>query len=130
MEEKEIIEGTKAICLFIGGEIKEAWRVQDTAHYTWHGDKVNEWRRIGGMPILEGKYAMCILLDHCKWHSDWNWLIPVVKKISDLVIKDSDNFNETKARWRPIANELLNCNLENVWFCVVKFIQWHNTQSK
>lgn len=126
MEDNEIIEGTKTICLFIGGEIKEAWRVQENIHFTWTGEKVNEWREIGGMPILKGKYEMSILLEHCKWHSDWNWLMPLVNIIRLMLDRDADNYKDMKGRWQPIANELQNCSIKHVWFCVVKFIEWYN----
>ena len=50
-----------------------------------------------------------------------------VKKIAIIVSdKLADNYSDAKARWKPIANELQNCNLENVWCCVVQFIRWHN----
>lgn len=64
-----------------------------------------------------------------EYHSSWDWLMPVVKKIAGMVInKDWDNCLEAVKRWKPIANELQKVNTENVWYCVVKFIQWYNKQ--
>ena len=69
-----------------------------------------------------------------QYHTSWDWLMPVVKNIADLMLnkdwEDDKPLNEAIARWRPIANELEKINLENVWYCVVKFITWYNNQSK
>ena len=103
MEQQEIIEGNKLIANFMGDQ-------------KLPGDKNGDMTTVAWMSK-----------DRLEYHSSWDWIMPVVSKIRALLDKDSDNYKELKSRWQPIANELQNFNLENVWFCVVKFIEWQNS---
>lgn len=119
MEQKEVIEGNHLIAFFMGAK---------------------EHDEFSGHPLLDlGEFikttpfqepGVWILGDgQVKYHSSWDWIMPVIKKIAIIVSdKLADNYSDAKSRWTPIANELQNCNIENVWFCVVKFIEWYNNQ--
>lgn len=67
-----------------------------------------------------------------KYHSSWDWLMPVCMKIrkvsSDFYTSGDDLLGHKLAmqRVRPMLNELQNIRIDSVHFCAVKFIQWHN----
>jgi hypothetical protein len=66
-----------------------------------------------------------------KYHSSWDWLMPVVNKAKALYLnyESYQMRNELKMRYRPIENELRNLSLINTQYCLFKFIQWYNNKS-
>ena len=121
MEQIEVIEGNRLIAFFMGAK---------------------EDNEFPGHPLLDfGEFikttpfqepGVWILGDgQVKYHSSWDWIMLVLKKIAIIVSdKLADNYIQAKSRWAPIANELQNCKLENVWYCVVQFIRWYNQSTK
>ena len=100
------------------------------------GIKVRKWVDTSGEVIgwhLLDENGEWLPSDGIVWYQperDWNQLMPVVKKIADLLLnKEWENLQEAVFRWKPIANELPKAESENVWFCVVKFIEWFNKQN-
>jgi hypothetical protein len=87
-------------------------------------------------------------IDDLKYHSDWNWLMEVVEKISATVIKGTPPFNGDQfARIEIIPNGYVKIEnlrdtpiFKNVWvesglinatwLACVDFIKWYNEQSK
>ncbi len=77
---------------------------------------------------------------HLKYHSSWDWLMPVVEKIQSL----SCNVNiinnccqiimfDTSYSGEPIYKKnktMANTKIENVYDSVIQFIQWYNQQQK
>lgn len=69
-----------------------------------------------------------------KYHSSWDWLMPVVEKIQSLgfkfIIGDSNRVTvyNKDYDWRNGHTEdfLIEC----VWHGVVQFIKWYNNQNK
>lgn len=61
-------------------------------------------------------------LEDLKYHSDWNWLMPVVSKISETGyaggIKGDLNY------------ALSIAEIDHVYAAVVEFIEWYNTEMK
>lgn len=118
----EIAEGNKLIAEFMGIEIVESpWPKykEISGQRLWTLDPHNNYFKI---PII--------------YHSSWDWLLPVVKKIIDLkmeAFKDYDLLTGKyiSGRLAPILNELQNIDINNTWYCVVQFIKWfNNTQTK
>ena len=83
----------------------------------------------------------CIPETMC-YHSDWNWLMPVVEKIESLpTMKDNGNFffeihqdsvtvfNSTRM---DIIIEVIGqgSRINNTYQAVIEFIQWYNKQNK
>lgn len=69
------------------------------------------------------------------WNDSWDWLIPVAQKIKDLTYKDLKaqelpTFQQAVARWRAAQNEISNLKIEAAHYCVVKWIEWYNSQPK
>ena len=61
-----------------------------------------------------------------RFHSSWDWLMPVVKKISRLYDQEPEHLDEYEAVIRiPIIE-----TMENIYKAVVEFIKWYNTKLK
>lgn len=125
MNEGEITKGNKLIAEFMGGEIC--------------GNKVEVVMQESELgPIVTNRVA------ELKYHSSWDWLIPVVEKIEepcnfpdgtikegvDVIIRyrnckieysDEDRMYDLS----PVG-EKAETKIEAVWKACVKFIQWYN----
>lgn len=69
--------------------------------------------------------------DETPYHTDWNWLMPVVEKVSSMVYFDHFPFSfqdflnaRGKVDSLPIATPL-----EEVYKAIVQFINWYNSIS-
>lgn len=116
MTQQEIIEGNKLIFLFMGGREMSSETSPD-------GVKTIKSAQLNDL------YARNFLTD-LKYHSSWDWLLPVIKTAKTKINKyDFDARQEASARLKAVTNEVCNINIENAHFCLVKFITWYNTQS-
>ena len=61
------------------------------------------------------------------YHSSWDWLMPIWKKIVD--IGDSLMSQERNLYFKEITHGLYICDIQVVWSGIVEFIEWYN-QSK
>lgn len=59
-----------------------------------------------------------------KYHTSWEWLMPVVNKCSKLAdgMKDAD--------WKPELWMFVTDDIESVYDIVINFIKWYNQQQK
>jgi hypothetical protein len=122
----EIIKGNKLIAEFMGATIDEL----DNVKFILPADGVG--------------LAGCGLRA-CRYHSSWDWLMPVVEKIEGLF--NGNSFTITNRNlWCIIEmntqfslaydieySEIsikASTKLESTWQAVVQFIQWYNTQTK
>ena len=67
--------------------------------------------------------------DMLKYYYDWNWLIPVIKKIREVVntelsIDDFDKHRGLEQRLNPY-----NYDIDSIHKGCVEFIKWYNQQS-
>lgn len=64
------------------------------------------------------------------FHSSFDWLMPVVHKITDISrFKSIDEC--TPEQWqyyKSISSLPISSEIHHIWFAVVRFIQWYNTQ--
>lgn len=61
-------------------------------------------------------------LSELKYHTSWDWLMSVIDRIKDL---------EVNTRDKDIVLKLtLHHSLDDVYYCVCKFIEWYNEQEK
>jgi|SRR6478609_6864985 len=94
----DIIEGNKLIAEFEG-------------YYTTDG---KEWARSNKR-----------LVDEYKYHSSWDWLMPVVEKIWQL------QNSEYSKEWEDFCRLKIHETIQKVYQAVVEFIKWYNnTQTK
>lgn len=79
------------------------------------------------LPKENDKY--CVDISDLGFHYDWNWLIPVVDKITDL-----PEYQEYKDYNSSIISEggiYINTKyIEETYNDVVEFIMWYNTPQK
>ncbi len=121
-EKDEFLMGNKAIAEFMG------FRVYEKRYPRNHG--------IGGGTLV---LKDCIL-EKLKFHTSWDWLMPVVEKIAeeyDICLDSTGlwvcSINRTEGPFndREIASTG-GCEpvILNVWYAVVRFLEWRNTKSK
>jgi hypothetical protein len=69
---------------------------------------------------------MPMLANHFKYHSSWDWLMPVVEKIFGTITgANAPNIDTTEHR---IFSLSIFASINDVWNTSVKFIQWYNNQ--
>jgi hypothetical protein len=117
-EDQETLENDQLIVEFLGYKLKpcnngRAWErptlssIHDTLNL--HG---RLWRQND---------------PYYKFNSDWNWLMSVLKKISETLF--SDYAEVVWSQWVMIFSPT-KYPLENVYNQAVEFIKWHNQQKK
>lgn len=151
MKESEILEGNKLIADFMGGIYSEnalAWGF---------GDARIEHKEL----VVRGKlYKNLVWAEKfekdLKYHSSWDWLMPVVEKIENLnfcvTIGTSNRKDKSQRTYCEIGTPEMwnfeltledspvpiieideknsNTKIINVWLAVVEFIKWWNEQKK
>jgi hypothetical protein len=108
MTEQEILEGNKLIAEFMGATIDESNNVK----FILPADGIG--------------LAGCGL-KACRYHTSWDWLMPVVQKIGKqmdrTILGILKHFNETQSNFW--------CDgIENIWEGCVQFIKWYNQTPK
>ena len=58
-----------------------------------------------------------------KFHTSWDWLMPVLKKISQALF--SEFSDSVRNQWKMIESPTLY-NIEHVYKQAVEFIKWYN----
>ena len=126
MENQEILKGNKLIAEFMGFKI----------------GKLNGW--LSGTTIEDcaylkdesGNISKANLISKLKYHSSWDWLMPVVEKIRDcncvVNIKFLRKLNTTNTfiasfdlKWNKDISEN-GISIESTFKSVVNFIEWYN----
>ena len=61
-----------------------------------------------------------------KYHTSWNWLMPVVYKIKILVMEDDSDELYNSEEWDNITHTLVQIEIKSVYQAVVEFIKNQN----
>jgi len=130
MEQKEVIEGNRLIAIFMGAK---------------------EHNEFSGHPLLDfgdfikttpfNEPGVWILGDsQVRYHSSWDWIMPVVEKIESLGYDSRIIGNNSDGGFLcdfvDIENNEAACKtsytskIQAVWLAVVDFIRWYNEQTK
>lgn len=65
-----------------------------------------------------------------KYHSSWDWLMPVAKKINNLSPIEG-KFKEMEEWWDLIDNSVTqNYEIAEAYPFIVQFLQWYNNQKQ
>jgi hypothetical protein len=68
--------------------------------------------------------------DFLKYHTSWDWLMPVVDKIWQVAIDDNSKTHVAGKAIKIIDEQVsIFSSIDEVYKAVVEFIKWHNTQS-
>ena len=109
MNEKEILEGNELIVEFM------------------------KFDKVG--PNVDGQIYHCIINDFnsllipktMEFHSSWDWLMPVVEKISDVCKPSSDSHYY----WNSKTDiRIFRETKEVTYKAVIEFIKWYNKNKK
>lgn len=139
MENKEIIEGNKAIALFEGAFYEE--RLCGTKPYTYTLVGVNYatynkdkevvlctqnkhilQKTCLGFDTETDKKGAFISLGKLKYHTSYDWLMPVVEKISKV-----HGISGLYNAYSKVTDALLMLDIEILFKAVTKFITWYNS---
>ena len=71
-------------------------------------------------------YDLPLALDDLKYHSSWDWLMPVVDKIKILVMEDDSDKLYNSEEWDNITHTLVQIEIKSVYQAVVEFIKNQN----
>ncbi len=121
LTEQKILKGNKLIAEFMG--------------YKWErpiSKKTHKQEVCDRMFINENDYITHY--NQLKYHSSWDWLMPVVLKISkdycldfELIIYGSSCHIKSLDKKYPSFMGTGIC-IEAVYECIIEFIKWHNQQ--
>jgi len=121
--EKEILEGNKLMAEFMGAE----WKKDD------YGDFGYFFPDYSHRPTAETAL---------KYHTSWDWIMPVVEKIGTKPICFNVNINtfdgcgiyddnyKRTAQGVTMSGGINGTLIQSTWKCVVQFINWYNKQVK
>jgi len=108
MAPEEIVEGNRLIAEFMSE------RIAETDFYDGRG-YVKTFLNPTGAPYE---------FNELEFHFNWNWLMPVVKKIEEKRVYAEEPMNDY------VLNELLKLDISSLWDSVVNFIKSWNTSKK
>lgn len=120
-EGNTLIAGNKLIAEFAGFRIEGHRCFHPKEYY----DVLSEF---GGASEVFGKPMTTI--EKLKFHSSWDWLMPVVKKINSLELKKKGEqlmLRKCDHYTRPIFNAAGKADLESLYPAVIQFIKWYNS---
>ena len=85
------------------------------------------------MGIVYPKLDNVIVIDNVvtkenelKYHTSWNWLMPVVDKIKILVMEDDSDELYNSEEWDNITHTLVQIEIKSVYQAVIEFITTQN----
>jgi hypothetical protein len=126
--EKEIeITGNKLIGVFHGAEYSPT-----TQRLYYESESMRDFALL--------IHATNVNIEEAKYHTSWDWLMPVVQKIEWLDSKDIDcritierqecriYFDNGIEKYERLIGS--HPKIETVWLSIISFINWYNTQSK
>ena len=151
MTKKKILLVNRLLAEFMGFEKVEIGYFGTEDETEWQKDKEKWMDKVGldnvgnfFVSIRQNKWHYC---EDVKYHSSWDWIMPVIEKIEslgyDTVIDFRNNpYSQRKdgmSYWAQIGKDKITddifgtsyeSKMESVIKCVVKFIQWYNQQNK
>ncbi len=127
----ETIDGNKLIAEFLGLYVTD---FNGTYHFVCKDEQKNK----------DLNQAWLFRLKEAKYHSSWEWLMPVVDKIEGLGYDSRIHNYDSESTYFVDFVDVMNENTEaacvskhyteankiqTVWLAVVEFIQWHNKET-
>jgi hypothetical protein len=128
MTEQEIIEGNKLIAEFMDYEHDD----NDEDSVTYCCDHLVNISEVAHWESSIDDWTSWLRADEMKFHSSWDWLMPVFKKIWESIDQfqydDEPYLYITEEIFHPdyLLSDFINNNIEGVWNRCVEFIKWYN----
>ena len=130
MSEQEIIEGNKLIAEFM------EYRFKNQSKYwcIYPLDDNSFLRNLGWVEF-----------NNLKFHSSWDWLMPVVEKVTSLIQEKlyipigkykeyEEQHNLYGIQWRKLFDyqsyNFFKARIESIYKAIVEFIKWYNSCQK
>lgn len=116
MTDLEIINNNKLIAEFMG--VKPCKKHPDKQCF---------------LTIKDNKHSSLQYWHLLKYHSSWDWLIPVVKEVFSLEFNSVEGFREYSNEPNTLFNAYacgLHSDRIHVWKKLVEFIKWYNSEKK
>ena len=138
MKTEEILKGNTLIANFLGYEIDSiAEELGETPRYYVSdrlecvADGVDWW------DTYDGDWTSWLTADQMKFHSSWDWLMPVVEKIETLIFGEDEYFNFQILGGCSVyiisshGRELVSIDneqskLECAYKAAIEFLKWYN----
>ena len=114
----DTIEGNKLIAKFmeVTNEISDLYYLPQFGHY------FNSYGNIEFNDIFRST--------ELKYHSSWDWLMPVVEKIKNTIgFKSIDECSEKE--WYAsigVTRLTITSDIQTVWYAVINYIKWYNAK--
>lgn len=111
----DVLEGNKIIAEFMGCSVDNGIAKRTTKYYDF-----------------PGQCGLTCDVSDLKYHSSWDWLMPVVKKFDYLAENKIIDFSEYYEYWCDKIDDAVTrtYNIEPVFKVTVEAIEWYNTQTK
>lgn len=88
---EELTKNNESIAVFLGGEVREAWRVSDfPSRMIWEGEMAKRYRQ----DLMGLRTGDVILTEELEFHSSWDWLMPVWKKAGSWLYEKRAAFTQ------------------------------------
>jgi len=112
MKKDEISEGNRLIAEFMGGKFTLVKSHTPNVSFKQHPRQ----GRNHNSTDMHPKFL--------SYHKSWDWLMPVVKKVFDSFIGNTEDGSFSHEH--RIRVSLLNVNIGEIWKSLVDFIKWNN----
>jgi hypothetical protein len=133
MINKQIIKDNIIIAKFMGWNILPFEKRY--ALDGWYYGINSKGKRYNGLCAISKNNCWLAIAAKVKYHSSWDWLMPVVEKIESLDYKVDIFYKYAQVSTmdedficRSFA--INHSKIQEVWEMVVKFIKWYNKQNK
>jgi hypothetical protein len=130
MKAKEEEEINKIIMEFMGCKIIESYKSTTMTMYSVQGKFVRDLRKVFNIGGAEDK----MMLENCRFHSSWDWIMFPIKKIYDIANKWEFE-SEKRIKYEEIfdidytMSEFLSSDLGSIIERVIEFIKWYKNDS-
>jgi hypothetical protein len=115
----KVQDGNKLIAEFMGLKVVDVYNLtKDERLKAWIHDSFS-----GAQWVIFGEE------DFLKYHTSWDWLMPVVEKIEIGARVDiySKACKISQPQWTVDIANINEHKIMAVWLSVVQFIQWHHS---
>lgn len=125
-----VMTDNELIARFMGLNITE-WKEITQPYYKGECFSADRPNRPWGCGASSKKEVLESLLRASdKYHTSWDWLMPVVEKIAEMGMSGyEDNNIELVEQGGKVAGLQVCMGIERVYQAVVEFIKWYNQQS-